>query len=156
MGMSSSSIDPSFDDSTLEERRRKLRLDGLIILVVEDTRDARDLIRRFLVTAGAEVHVASSADEARKVLENVRPDALISDIGMPKEDGISFIEKLRESEKKTGKHIPAIALTAFVGLEHRSLTLRAGFEEHLCKPTSPESLIDTILRVVLKGDRSLH
>ena len=152
----SSSFDPSFEDSTLEERRRKLRLDGLIILVVEDTRDARDLIRRFLVTAGAEVHVASSADEARKILETVRPDALISDIGMPKEDGISFIERLRESEKKTGKHIPAIALTAFVGLEHRSLTLRAGFEEHLCKPTSPESLIDAILRVVLKGDRSLH
>ena len=148
--------DFSFDDSTLEQRRKRLRIDGLTILVVEDTADARDLIRRFLTGAGAQVHTAKSADEARKVLTEVRPDAIISDIGMPNEDGISFLEKLRESEKKTGKHIPAIALTAFVGLEHRSLTLRAGFEEHLCKPTSPETLIDAILRVVLKGDRSLH
>jgi CheY-like chemotaxis protein len=148
--------DFNYEDSTLEQRRRRLRLDGLIILVVEDVADARDLIRRFLVTAGANVHCASSAIEARKTLESIHPDAIISDIGMPDEDGISFLERLREQEKKTGKHIPAIALTAFVGLEHRSLTLRAGFEEHLCKPTSPETLIDAILRVVLKGDRSLH
>ncbi len=148
--------DFNYEDSTLEQRRRRLRLDSLIILVVEDGVDARDLIRRFLVTAGANVHTASSAIEARKALESIHPDAIISDIGMPDEDGISFLQRLREQEKKTGKHIPAIALTAFVGLEHRSLTLRAGFEEHLCKPTSPETLIDAILRVVLKGDRSLH
>jgi CheY-like chemotaxis protein len=148
--------DFNYEDSTLEQRRRRLRLDGLIILVVEDVADARDLIRRFLVTAGANVYTASSATEARKTLESIHPDAIISDIGMPDEDGISFLERLREQEKKTGKHIPAIALTAFVGLEHRSLTLRAGFEEHLCKPTSPETLIDAILRIVLKGDRSLH
>jgi CheY-like chemotaxis protein len=148
--------DFNYEDSTLEQRRRRLRLDGLNLLVVEDTPDARDLISRFLTTAGATVHVAKSADEARKILKSTRPDAIISDIGMPGEDGISFLERLRESEKKTGKHVPAIALTAFVGIEHRSLTLRAGFEEHLCKPTSPETLIDAILRVVLKGDRSLH
>lgn len=151
-----SSSEQESEYSTLEQRRRKHRLDGLKIIVVEDTPDARRLIGRYLTNAGANVFTAASAKEARGLLKHFQPDAIVSDIGMPDEDGISFIQELRESEKSSGKHIPAVALTAYVGLEHRDLTLRAGFEEHLCKPVASETLIDAILRVVLSGVNSLH
>lgn len=141
---------------SLEARRRKNRLDGLKIIVVEDTADARKLIARHLTNAGASVFSAASANEARGILRHFEPDAIVSDIGMPDEDGISFIRDLRESEKTTGRHVPAIALTAFIGLEHRDLTIRAGFEEHLCKPVAAETLIDAILRVVINNETSLH
>lgn len=144
------------DIATLEQRRRKHRLDGLKIVVVEDTTDARRLIERHLSNAGAEVYPAASAKAARELLAVIRPDVIVSDIGMPEEDGLSFIRELRASERYSGRHIPAIALTAFVGLEHRDLTIRAGFEEHLCKPVASETLIDAILRVMLSGDISLH
>lgn len=142
--------------TSLEQRRRKHRIDGLNILIVEDTQDARHLIERNLLSAGANVFSASSADEARELLRTSDIDAIVSDIGMPEEDGISFIRGVRESEKANGRHVPAIALTAYVGLEHRDMTIRAGFEEHLCKPVSSETLIDAILRVVVSGSSSLH
>jgi CheY-like chemotaxis protein len=151
-----SSSDEQSDYATLEERRKRHRLDGLKVVIIEDAADARQLISRYLNAAGARVFSVSSAEEARTLMKNFDPDAIVSDIGMPEEDGISFIRSLRDSEKNLGKHVPAIALTAFIGNEHRDLTLRAGFEEHLCKPVTSGALIDAILKVVLNNSTALH
>lgn len=151
----------SFDSGSAEpvscvEARLKDRLGGLKIVVVEDTPDARKLIGLYLSKAGAHVYSVSSAEEARELLRHFRPDLIVSDIGMPEEDGITFMRHLRASEHDSGRHVPAIALTAYVGLEHRNLTLRAGFEGHLCKPVSPDILINTIRDVLLNTPHSGH
>jgi CheY-like chemotaxis protein len=146
----------SFDDLTLERTQRPQRLDGLKIVVVEDAPDARKLLGRFLEAVGANIYMAASAAEARDLLRHFSPDVIISDIGMPDEDGLSFVRDLRAWERETGRHIPAIALTGFIGLEHRELTARAGFEAHLCKPVASDHLIDTIRKVIEAKETSLH
>lgn len=126
------------------ETKEDVRLDGLTVLVVEDSEDSRDLVRRYLVRAGAEVLEADSVREARRIIEGHRPDIIVSDIGMPGEDGVSFIRKYRESEKATGSFTPAIALTAYVRQDERDQMLKAGFQAHVSKPVSRRRLLQEV------------
>ncbi|MHC5538693.1 ATP-binding response regulator, partial [Singulisphaera rosea] len=113
-------------------------LAGVSVLVVDDEPDARELLRRALERCGAEVTLASSAPEAMQALGRSHPHVIVSDIGMPDEDGYSFIRKVRS--KHSAKDLPAAALTAFARPEERRRALLAGFQIHVTKPVDPAEL----------------
>lgn len=117
-----------------------LALDGLRVLVVDDELDARELIATVLGQCGAEVKAVASAIEALAVLEQFQPQVLVSDIGMPGEDGYTLIRKLRALEAEQGGQIPAVALTAYARAEDRTQALLAGFQLHVPKPVDPSEL----------------
>lgn len=117
-----------------------LGLDGLRVLVVDDELDARELIATVLGQCGAEVKAVASAIEALAVLEQFQPQVLVSDIGMPGEDGYTLIRKLRALEAEQGGQIPAVALTAYARAEDRTQALLAGFQLHVPKPVDPAEL----------------
>lgn len=119
-------------------------LDGLRILVVDDDADTRDLVMTILTRCGGEVRCSGSADDALKAFQDWKPDLLVTDLGMPHEDGFSLIRKVRKLRSKRAKQIPAVALTAYASDEDRSLVLSAGFQLHLSKPIEPERLITSI------------
>ena len=106
------------------------------VLVLDDEADARDLITAVLVKAGARVRTAGSADEAIALLREQLPDVVLSDIGMPGEDGFSFIRRVREF----APDLPAAALTAYASAEDHRRALEAGFQVHVTKPIEPVDL----------------
>jgi PAS domain S-box-containing protein len=115
-------------------------LDGLKVLVVDDEADARELLSIILEQCGAEVKTYGSAAEALEALKQFEPDVLISDIGMPQEDGYVLIEKVRSLEPERGGRIPAVALTAYARAEDRLRALSAGYNMHVPKPVEPAEL----------------
>lgn len=119
-------------------------LDGLRILVVDDEFDSRELITAILTRCGSEVRCSESVAEAIQAFRDWKPDLLISDIGMPKEDGYSLIQKLRKMRSKWAREMPAVALTAYATVEDRDRALDAGFQVHLAKPIDPEALVRSI------------
>jgi PAS domain S-box-containing protein len=121
-------------------------LDGLQVLMVDDEADARELIAAVLESHNIRVRAVATAAEALEALERFRPNVLISDIRMPDEDGYSLIRKVRELEAKTGWHIPAAALTAYLE-EDRSKAVALGFEAHLHKLAQPTELVDMVTRL---------
>lgn len=124
-----------------------ISLNGVKILLVEDSVDSRMLIQLMLNRAGAEIIEAESAQEAREKLETFNPDIIISDVGMSDESGIEFLKKVRQSDCLY-KNIPAIALTAYVRPEEKEAILKAGFQTHVGKPINKESLLSEIDRFV--------
>jgi CheY-like chemotaxis protein len=119
---------------------RLINLAGRRILVVDDEADARDLLAQILSQAGAEVSVVASADEALETLRCWRPDVLLSDIGMPGDDGYVLIRKVRALRAAEGGQVRALALTAYARSEDRALALEAGFHAHIAKPVDPLEL----------------
>lgn len=113
-------------------------LEGLRVLIVDDEPDARDFLTTVLEECGAEVKTAASAIEALEVLQRLQPDVLVSDIGMPGEDGYSLIRQIRAIEAQTGGRIPAIALSAYAREQDRKAALSAGFQVHVPKPVEPD------------------
>jgi signal transduction histidine kinase/ActR/RegA family two-component response regulator len=137
-----SSSDPLLDmapDSRGPVSVRHRALTGARVLAVDDEADAVELVSIVLEQAGAVVRTASSVAGALQVLESWTPDLVVSDIGMPGEDGFAFARKLRELGAPFAD-IPAIALTAFARREDADATLRAGFGWHLAKPVDPRVL----------------
>ena len=116
------------------------------MLVVDDEPDARQLVRRVLTECGAEVAVAESAAEAMELVESFRPDVLVSDIGMPDQDGYDFIRQVRS--RVAAKTLPAVALTAFARSEDRRRALLAGFQTHVAKPVDPAELVAVVASLV--------
>ena len=116
-------------------------LDGLQVLVVDDEKDTRQMIGAVLERSGAEVRTSASTREALEVLGKWRPDVLISDIGMPGEDGYALIHQVRALPESLGGEIPAVALTAYARDEDRRRVLAAGYQMHLAKPISPVELL---------------
>jgi PAS domain S-box-containing protein len=122
----------------------ELTLKGQKVLVIEDEPDARELIKEALTQCQAHVVTAASAMEGLEVVKNQRPDVLISDIGMPGEDGYQFIRAVRNLPEIQGGRTPAIALTAFAHSSDRTKALLAGYQRHLSKPVESKELIATI------------
>ena len=122
------------------------RLKGLRILIVDDDPDMRDLLAYTLEVCGAEVIAAASANAAISALTKSSPpiDILISDIGMPDEDGYSLLRQVRALKPENGGKIPAIALTAYARTQDRTAALLAGFQSHIAKPVEPAELIAVI------------
>jgi PAS domain S-box-containing protein len=116
-------------------------LQGLHVLVVDDEEDAREMLRILLSNCGLRVSVAASSREGLEVLRRERPQVLVSDIGMPGEDGYTFLQKVRALSADEGGHTPAVALTAYSRAEDRTRALRAGFNMHLPKPVEPSELL---------------
>lgn len=123
-------------------------LRGIEILVVDDEGDAREFIRRLLSDRGARVRTASSVAEALRALKASPCDLLLSDIGMPIEDGYDLIRSVRAAERARGSRpLPAAALTAFARTEDRARALEAGFQAHIAKPFEPADLVAVIAQL---------
>jgi len=116
-------------------------LDGLRVLVVDDELDARTLVTEVLEGHGAHVTAASSATEALNEIARSPPDVLVSDIGMPGEDGYALIRKVRALAGGGAKAMPAAALTAYARMEDRTRAMAAGFQSHVAKPVDPDELL---------------
>ncbi|MDP8934372.1 MAG: ATP-binding protein, partial [Cyanobacteriota bacterium] len=122
-------------------------LEGLKILVVDDEADARELLSTILQNNGAEVIAVASVNQALTIIETATdrsPHVLVSDIGMPDEDGYSLICKLRQFEAQRGGRLPAIALTAYARNDDRQQALLAGFQIHLTKPVDAAELVAVV------------
>ncbi len=117
---------------------------GLSILLVEDDADSRNLLSVVLTSSGAEVSTASSATEALDKINREKFDVIVSDVGMPDEDGFSLIGKIRNLPDDHNKNIPAIALTAYARAEDRIKALRSGFQLHIAKPVESTELVASI------------
>jgi PAS domain S-box-containing protein len=130
---------------------REPSLEGVHVLVVDDELDARELLRSLLQSCGARVSTAASADEAARTLRDARPDLLVSDIGMPGQDGIELIARVRASGPASGGSIPAVALTAFARPEDRARALSAGFSAYLTKPVDLSLLLRTLARLLRRS-----
>jgi signal transduction histidine kinase/CheY-like chemotaxis protein len=114
------------------------------VLVVDDDRDNLDLMGTVIARNGGEVRLATSASEGFRIVQEWRPDVLISDIGMPDEDGYSFIAKVRSLDVTQGGKTPAVAVTAYGRLEDRLRTLSAGYSMHVSKPVDPDELATVV------------
>jgi PAS domain S-box-containing protein len=119
-------------------------LAGIRLLIVDDEPDTLELLKMMLDRRGATVITAGSAKEALETLEKIKPDVLISDVGMPELDGFEFMRRVRSLDAQGIGRVPAIALTAYAGDEDRKRALEAGFWEHVPKPVDPARLINVI------------
>lgn len=144
-------------DSTLTKARVSdglsiecpLRLDGVCVLVVDDDSDTRQMLKAVLSEYQAHVIVAASAAEAIEEIERRKPDVLVSDLGMPEQDGYELIKKVRgrESADHTAR-IPALALTAYAKAEDRVRALASGYQVHLSKPVEPAEFVLVVANLV--------
>lgn len=124
------------------------RLHDIQVLVVDDDEDTRELIAIVLENAGATVHRAESVQNALQAFARAEYRVLVSDIGMPVEDGYALIRRLREGAgSPQARGVPAVAVTAFSTAEDRKRALAAGFQEHLVKPVDVAALIDVVARL---------
>lgn len=121
---------------------------GLDVLLVEDDREAVEMMTVVLSDRGATVRTASDYESALAAVQKAWPDVLVSDIGLPGRDGYELVRRLRqlEAEKPPGRRLPIIALTAFTRAQDQQKTLDAGFDLHLSKPLKPHLLLDAIGR----------
>jgi PAS domain S-box-containing protein len=150
------------DPARAEERRREIerrssrkgsvRLDNVHVLLVEDDDDSRKLLGTMLKRYGARVTSTKSAAEALNVFADDVPDVLISDIGMPDEDGYEFIQKLRALPREQGGQTPAIALTGYASRKDKERALAAGYQQHIAKPIEQADMIAAIAALVGRGD----
>ncbi|HEY9762986.1 MAG TPA: ATP-binding protein [Trichocoleus sp.] len=124
-----------------------LPLKGLTLLMVDDDLDTRDVITFTLEQAGAFVTATSSVTEALQKLRQFSFDLLLSDIGMPEQDGYALIRQVRALPSDQGGGIPAIALTAYASEFDQQQALSAGFQKHLSKPIDPDQLVSAIARL---------
>ncbi len=123
---------------------RPASIEGLRVLVVDDEADARDLLSEVLSEAGAEIRTAESAAEGFRLLEKFNPHVLVSDIGMPNEDGYSFMRRVRGLDPSGSGGVPSIALTAYTRGEDKTKALSSGFTTHIGKPVSPDALLAAV------------
>jgi CheY-like chemotaxis protein len=121
-----------------------MRLDGVKVMVVDDELDMRDFLSVSLRQYGADVTALASVGEAVEALEREKPDVLVSDIGMPGEDGYALIRKVRALGPERGGQVPAAALTGFAAGDDTTRVLSAGYQVHLPKPVEPSQLAQVV------------
>lgn len=138
-----------------ESSTRSGNLRGIKVLVVDDERDTREVLSVMLNRYGTEVRTAGSVREALEVLADWKPDLLVSDIGMPDEDGYVMIQKLRALPADEGGELPAVALTAFASPADREKALASGFQRHLAKPVEPVELAKIVARVLGRSEEGI-
>lgn len=130
---------------------QSVNLSGVRVLVVDDEPDAREVLTLALTHSGAEVRVAATVGAALDILSEWKPDVLVSDIGMPTEDGYELIKKVRAGEAVSGGEIPALALTGYASPEDTARALEAGYQVHVAKPVSPSELVVTVASLAMKA-----
>jgi len=119
-------------------------LRGVRVLVVDDEADTREMLRTTLEAGGVLVHTASTAAEALDALQSGWAQLLVSDVGMPGEDGHALIRAVRQAATPSARNIPAVALTAYARLQDRTRALAAGFDVHAPKPVEPAELVEVV------------
>ena len=145
---------PLAGGSGAEDTHSGRRLERADVLVVEDDRDAVQILSVVLADRGATVRTANSVESALAQLQQRWPDLVLSDIGLPGRDGYALVRELRARERAEGrKRLPVIALTAFTRPEDRQKTLEAGFDEHLGKPINPHAIV-VAMAALLSGERA--
>jgi CheY-like chemotaxis protein len=120
---------------------------GLTVLVVDDDEGSLDYFAMALRAAGAVVVTASTAIEALGVVQDQRPDVVLSDIAMPGQDGYWLVREIRGLPDAAVRSVPVVATTAYGRVHSRERALTAGFVDHLPKPVEPDLLCVTIARV---------
>ncbi len=133
--------------ATVSPEVRSTRIDDLRVLLVDDSDDGRELTALVLTHAGARVQPARSVQEAIESIERDPPDVLVSDIGLPDEDGYALIRQVRRHEAEHGGFLPAVALTGYARIADRDRILAAGFQAHVTKPLDSEALTASIAAV---------
>jgi signal transduction histidine kinase/ActR/RegA family two-component response regulator len=139
--------------STVSSTADSPRLDELRVLVVDASADGRTLTSTVLAQAGATVKAVGTTREALQVLHVDRPDALVSGIGLPDEDGYELIRQVREYESEHGGFLPAVALTGYARAEDRARILAAGFQAYVPKPVEPIELTTAIATITHPVER---
>ncbi|HUF82214.1 MAG TPA: PAS domain S-box protein [Burkholderiales bacterium] len=137
-------ISGELSDAGAARRARRHKLTGLRILTVDDDRNTREMLQEALERAGAEVLSADSARDALGKLKAFRPDVLVSDIGMPSEDGYDLLRQIRTLSDADGGATPAIAFTGYAREEDQSATREAGYQAVTPKPVNLDELLSTI------------
>jgi CheY-like chemotaxis protein len=130
-------------------------LSGVRVLVVDDEYDTREILSVMLTRFGAEIRTAESAAEAMAIFSQWLPDVLVSDIGMPVEDGYALIKKIRALPQENGADVPAIALTAFASAQDKRTALAAGFQRHIAKPVEPVALAKNVALILGRSDEGI-
>ena len=125
-------------------RSRNGGLDGLRVLVIEDDDDTREVLTLGLTLYGAEAIAVSTAADGMAALERERPDVLLSDIGLPDQDGLELIRNVRQLPPSRGGRTPAVAVTAFTLCDDAEKAARAGFQRHFRKPVETGTLFETL------------
>lgn len=138
-----------------QSETRSTSLRGARVLVVEDDHDTREILSVMLTRYGTEVRTAASAADAVEIFSDWKPDVLVSDIGMPVEDGYSLIRRIRALPEEDGGLVPAIALTAFAGVQDKEQAIDAGFQVHLSKPVEPVALAKAVARILGRSDEGI-
>ncbi len=118
------------------------------VLVVEDDTDTRELLAAILDAEGAVVETAPSASEGMEALQRFQPHILVSDVGMPGEDGYAFLRRVRRLPPQQGGCIPALALTAFSAPGECTRAIEAGFTAYLAKPVSAEGIASAVADLI--------
>jgi CheY-like chemotaxis protein len=124
-------------------------LRGRKILLVDDEVDSRDYVTQVLTSAGADVTSVASSKDALDALAHVRPDIVLSDIGLPGEDGYAFIRQVRARSRDEGGMVPALALTGYARPEDAARAREAGFDMHVPKPIESSALVGVVARLAL-------
>jgi CheY-like chemotaxis protein len=120
-------------------------LEGIVVLVIDDQEQTRDVVAAMLQQTGATIHTAGSVREGIQRFREVKPDVVVCDIAMPEEDGYVFVRDVRSRKDPT----PILALTAFGRPEDRTLALQAGFDAYLKKPVDPSELARTVKQLAI-------
>ncbi|MEO6602858.1 MAG: response regulator [Polyangiaceae bacterium] len=132
----------------IDQQPHSTALQNVSIIVVDDDDDARELMATVLANAGARVTTADSVRTALEALSKEQAAVIVSDIGMPLEDGYDLIRRVREgSVSKALSGIPAVAVTAFASAKDRQKALNAGFQEHVAKPFDAQRLVQLVSRL---------
>jgi CheY-like chemotaxis protein len=131
------------DYSNSQFRGKSAALQGLKVLIVEDDADARAVMRRIVLDMGADALPVKGVDQALAAIDEFKPDILVSDLGMPDQDGYDLIRQVRD-RGFSHQDLPAIALTAFARSEDRRRALLAGFQMHVAKPVDPHEIVAAI------------
>jgi len=124
---------------------------SICVLVVDDDRDARELLRAVLERAGADVTAVASAGEALAVIDRTQPDVLVGDIGLPEQDGYALVRQIRMRPSEEGGRMPAIAVSAYASAADRQRAASAGYDRHLPKPVDALELIGTIESIAISA-----
>jgi CheY-like chemotaxis protein len=135
-------------DPLREDIEHPPELRGKKVLVVDDDEDARNLVAAVLTTCGCDVVTARGVGEAMARFDDAKPDIVISDIGMPNQDGFELIKRIRARPADRGGRVPAAALTAYTRAEDRRKVLAAGFLTHVVKPVDPSELVAVVASLV--------
>lgn len=143
---------PLASGKQIEQSDNGAFLKGVRVLLVEDNEDSREMLKIIFEQHGLEITAVDSADAAMSAIKQAQPDILISDVGLPGEDGYALISKIRQLPPEQGGAIPAVALTGYASLKDRLHAFDVGYQEHLSKPVDIDKLLELVKNLVGRTD----